>query len=100
MKNFYADDCLKSVGTTEEAINVVHSLCKLLALVGFCLTKWISNDRRVLEAIPVKERAKGVKNLNLDCSSLPVEQALGIHWSTDTDHFGIQIKSKQRELTR
>ena len=26
---------LKSVGTTEEAINIVHSLCKLLALVDF-----------------------------------------------------------------
>ena len=32
LNNFYADDCLKSVGTTEEAINIVHSLCKLLAL--------------------------------------------------------------------
>ena len=100
LKNFYADDCLKSVGTTEEAINIVHSLCKLLALVGFRLTKWISNDRRVLEAIPVEERAKGVRNLDLDRSSLPVERALGIHWSTDTDHFGIQIRSKQREFTR
>ena len=100
LKNFYADDCLKSVGTTEEAINIVHSLCKLLALMGFRLTKWISNDQQVLEAIPVEERAKGVKNLDLDCSSLPVERALGIHWNTDTDQFGIQIKSKQREFTR
>jgi len=96
LRNSYADDCLRSVGTTEEAINIVHSLCKLLALVGFRLTKWISNDRRVLEAIPVGERAKGVKNLDLDHSSLPVERALGIHWNTNTDQFGIQIKSKQR----
>ena len=45
LKNFYADDCLKSVGTTEEAINIVHSLCKLLALVGFRLTnKWNKLD--------------------------------------------------------
>ena len=100
LKNFYADDCLKSVGITEEAISIVHSLCKLLALVGFPLTKWISSDRRVLEAIPVEERAKGVKNLDLDRSSLPVERALGIHWNTDTDHFGIQIKSKLKEFTR
>ena len=85
LKKFYADNCLKSVGTTEEAINIVRSLCKLLALVGFRLTKWISNDRRVLEAIPEEERAKGVKNLDLDRSSLPVERVLGIHWNTDTD---------------
>ena len=53
-----------------------------------------------MEAIPLEERAKGVKNLDLDRSSLPVERALGIHWNTDTDQFGIQIKSKQREFTR
>ena len=79
LKTFYAHDCLKSVGTTEKAINIVHSLCKLLALVGFRLTKWSSNDRRVLEAIPKEERAKGVKNLDLDCGSPPVERVLGIH---------------------
>ena len=100
LKNFYADDCLKSVGTTEEAINIVHSLCKLLAFVGFRRTKWISNDRRVLQVITVEERAKGVNHLDLDGSSPPVERALGIHWSTDTDQFGIQIKSKQRDLIR
>ena len=44
LETIQADDCLKSVGTIEEAINIVHSLCKLLALVGFRLTKWISND--------------------------------------------------------
>ena len=47
LKNFYADDCLKSVGTTEEAINIVHSLCKLLALVGFRLM--LSMRRPTLE---------------------------------------------------
>ena len=80
LKNFYADDCLKAVGTTEGAINIVRSLCQLLALGGFRLTKWVSNDRKVLEAVPVEERAKGVKDLDLDCSSLPAERALGIHW--------------------
>ena len=25
LKNFYADDCLESVGTTEEAVNIVHN---------------------------------------------------------------------------
>ena len=41
-------------------INIVRSLCQLLALGGFQLTKWISNDRKVLETVPVEERAKGV----------------------------------------
>lgn len=44
-----------------------------------------TNDRRVLEAIPVEEIAKESRDLDLIHSSLPVERALGIHWNTDTD---------------
>ena len=56
------------------------------------MTKWISNDRRVSEAIPLEERAKELEILDLDRSSLSVERAIGVHWNTDTDQFGIQIK--------
>ena len=77
LKRFYADNCLKSVGTTEGAINVVHDLRKLLGLLGFRLTKWISNDRKVLKAVPVEERAKGVKNLDLHHSSPYLSRGLG-----------------------
>ena len=100
LKNFYADDCLKSAGSTEGVIDIVHGLCWLLALVGFRLTKWISNDRKILELVPSEERAKGVENLDLDNGSLPVERALGIHWDTETDQVGVQIKAKQKEFTR
>ena len=79
LKKFYADDCLKSVGTTHRAINIVQGLCKLLALAGFRLTKWISNDRKVLEEIPVQERAKEIMDLDVDHGSLLIERALGIH---------------------
>ena len=100
LKNFYADDCLKAVGTTKGAINIVRSLSQLLALGGFRLTKWVSNDWKVLEAVPVEERAKGFKDLDLDCSSLPAERALGLHWDTEFDQFSVQIKRKHREFTR
>lgn len=72
LENFYADDCLKAIGTTEGAINIVRSLCYLLALEGFRLTKRVSNGRRVLEAVPVEGRIKRAKALVLDRSSLPV----------------------------
>ena len=70
---------IKAVGTTEGSVNIVRSLSQLLALGEFRLSKWVSNDRKVLEAVPIEERAKGVKDLDLDCSSLPAERALGIH---------------------
>ena len=100
MENFYADDCLKAVDNEEEAVTLVKSLTKLLSLGGFRLTKWISNSRKVVESIPLDERAKGVKDLDLDRSPLPIERALGVHWNTDTDVLGIKIKPKEKSYTR
>ena len=64
-RTFYADDCLKSAATVPKAIDIVRELCQLLALRGFRLTKWTSNSREVLEAIPAAERAANVKNREL-----------------------------------
>ena len=82
MENFYADDCLKSVETVAQAKMLVSELCKLLSLGGFRLTKWISNNKEVIESVPLEERAKEVKSLDLASAVLPVERALGVEWDT------------------
>ena len=38
-RNFYVDDCLKSVEDNQQASRLVNQLCQLLAKGGFCLTK-------------------------------------------------------------
>lgn len=78
--NFYVDDCLVSVASEEEAMSLCQELSALCAEGGFKLTKWISNHLSVLAAIPQEERAKDVKDLNLDNDALPVERALGVQW--------------------
>ena len=55
---------------------MVKELSELLSRGGFRLTKWISNDRKVLENIPQSERAASVVDLALD--EIPVERTLGI----------------------
>ena len=40
-RNFYVDDCLKSVEDNQQASRLVNQLCQLLAKGGFRLTKWI-----------------------------------------------------------
>ena len=65
-KNFYVDDCLKSVPTVNEAINLARELTALLAKGGFHLTKWMSNNRDVLASIPQKERAASMVNLEFE----------------------------------
>lgn len=47
---------------------------------GFTLEKWISNSRVVLQAISEDQRAKDLKELDLDRDKLPVERALGLQW--------------------
>ena len=74
-RNFYVDDCLKSVATVPEASRLGNQLVQLLAKGGFHLTKWISNSREVLEEIPPGERAPSIANLDLE--DLPIDRALG-----------------------
>jgi len=97
-RNFYVDDCLKSVQTPHFAVRLVQELTELLKKGGFRLTKWVSNSREVVESIPEKERATSVKNL--DFEHLPIERALGIQWHVSSDTFGFKITIKDKPATR
>ena len=57
LENFYVDDCLKTVSSKAVAVQLRIDLCHLLSRGGFRLTKWLCNDKDVLETIPKFERA-------------------------------------------
>ena len=99
-RNFYVDDLLKSVKDADEAIKMQKQLADLLARGGFHLTKWVSNSRYVLDAIPENERSKELKNVNLEDDKLPTERALGLQWDVETDRFTFNISVKDRSSTR
>ena len=98
--NFYVDDCLKSVSSEEEALQMVQDLTAACAKGGFRLSKWMSNSRAVLASIPEENRSKATKELNLDKDNLPVERALGLHWCAETDMFMFKIALENRPCTR
>ena len=100
MTNFYVDDCLKSLPSATVAVKLVEDLHLLMLKGGFNLTKWISNNREVLESIPVEARAKDVKELDLDNDTLPTERALGVPWFVETDTFGFKVNIKEKPCTR
>ena len=77
-EDFYVDDFLKSKDSAQSAIDLISQTKKMCALGGFNLTKFVSNDRTVIESVPDKDRSKNIKNLNLELDSLPVERALGM----------------------
>lgn len=84
LKNFYVDDCLKSVKSVKEAVILVKDLQRLLDKGGFHISKWISNSRDVMNSIPVSERAKEVKTLDLDHDRIPDDLVIQWnHWYQD-----------------
>ncbi|XP_070549403.1 uncharacterized protein [Ptychodera flava] len=84
-RDFYVNDCLKSVEDAKKAIKLTQGLTAACKRGGFCLMKWVSYSREVLEAIPKEERAKEIKDLKLEYDCLPVERALAIYtsWSVE-----------------
>ena len=86
-RNVYVDDCLKSVKSSECAIEFVVQLRHLLSKGGFRLTKWLCNREEVLESIPESERAPSVLDLDLGHERLLVQRTLGLKWDMESDKF-------------
>ncbi|XP_070554734.1 uncharacterized protein [Ptychodera flava] len=57
-RDFYVDDCLKSVENAKKAIELMQDLTAACKKGGFRLTKWVSNSREVLETIPKKKELR------------------------------------------
>lgn len=97
-RNFYVDDCLKSVPSESEAIRLTADLRRLLERGGFNLTKWVSNSRKLIESVPESDRAGSFKDLH--DSQMPVERALGVRWDVEGDIFCFKIEVNDKPLTR
>ena len=97
-RNFYVDDCLKTVSTESRAIPFVGELRQLLSKSGFRLTKWISNSRNVNDSVPESERTSSAKDLLLD--QLPIERTLGVRLNVESDTLSFKIVVKDRPTAR
>ena len=98
--DFYVDDGLKSVPSVEEAINLIERTKTLCMKGGFNLHKFISNRKEVIEAIPMEQRTKEIKELDFTKDHLPLERALGVQWFVESDEFHFKVELKDRPLTR
>ena len=97
-KNFYVDDCLKSVESVDSAKKHATQLQNLLNLGGFHLTKWISNNPDVLDIFEEKDIAKSVRVF--DKYNCPVDSALGMQWDIKNDTLGYNVVVKDQPTTR
>ena len=92
---FYVDDFLHSVSTKTEAIRLIGEVRDLLLLGGFKLTKWLSNDKHVLVAVPDKATAA----VNIDLDGQKTENALGVNWNFGSDAFEFALDLKHKAIT-
>ena len=97
-RNFFVDDLLKSVQTIDQATALAVKLTAMLNKGGFHLTKFMSNQREVLSALPTQERADPTLNLELD--QLPVNRTLGLHWDAERDVFCFKTVSTDKPATK
>ncbi|PIK44569.1 hypothetical protein BSL78_18566 [Apostichopus japonicus] len=91
------DDLLASVDDPTVAIEVVERIRSILSKGGFRLTKWVSNDRAVLQSIPESERAPNLRN---SLETLPTERTLGVSWNAENDNFLFNVSLPDKPFTR
>ena len=66
--------------------------------VDFILTKFLSNNKRVLLSI-LEEDRRGVRDKD-SVGDLPLERALRVLWNIETNYFGFKVNLKQKPMTR
>lgn len=98
--NFYVDDGLISVENVGKAIKLVQEARNLCAKGKLRLHKFISNNQKVMESIPVSERASGVQDVELGSDELLVQTVLGIKRSVRSDIFSFNLSLEEKHATR
>ena len=98
-EDFYVDDGLKSLPIVEDAIKVIESSKSMCSAARLRLHKFASNRKEVLEALPVEDRAKDLKDLDLRTDALPIQRSLGTYCCMESDTLGFHIELKDKPLS-
>lgn len=100
MENFYVDDMCAGSNTSEDGLALYKNVRAMLAERRFNLTKWVSNDRELLEQIPIEQRAPSLAAVDLHESEIPGERSLGLLWDPERDVFRINVKTRVPVYTK
>ena len=84
----------------ESAVKLAGGLNELCRTGAFNMTKYKSNSSEVLRRIPVQDRGKSVKELDLDKDGLGSDRVRGLMWSMEDDSFFFQFRDRHKPVTR
>ena len=96
--DFYVDDMCTSVSNVDNAKELIEQVSKLLRSSGFRLTKFLSNNKQVLESVPPEDRASSV--VDLSNHELPMHKTLGVYWDASQDRFRVKVKMQKQPCSR
>lgn len=88
LRDFYVDNLLTGASTIKDAEIIQDQVIKLLALGGFELRQWASNDKLLLNNIPNKKEPNVIINFDDDTNI----KTLGIQWEPNRDIFIFKTK--------
>jgi len=86
LKSTYMDDSIDSVENDEEGVELYRKLKALWGIANMHARKWISNSPKVIEAIPIEERATEIV---INSGQDPIVKTLKISWNSTEDLFTV-----------
>ncbi|XP_030844124.1 uncharacterized protein LOC115925090 [Strongylocentrotus purpuratus] len=97
--DLYVVHGLISVPKSAEAVDLMTQTRVLCKEGKLHLHKIVSNSREVMQAVPMEERAKCVKELNLLHDELTIERAIDLQWCIESDSFNFRITFADKPCT-
>lgn len=64
------------MSTAAEAIDLLTRTKEMLATSNLRLHKFASNSKKVIDAFPNEDHAKGLKDLNLEVDPTPIQRSV------------------------
>lgn len=101
-ENFYVDDGVVSVASTQEAKQLITEAREICRSGNLRLHKFVSNEPDVLEDLPSSERAQNLTEVDLseDFSPEVTERTLGLQWKIGPDCFEFVTTDLRKPSTR
>ena len=97
---FYVNDRLASRAFAGELIQLVKNTQSMLATANLRLHKVVSNSVAVMEALPVGDRTRDMRDLNVRHDVLPTMRSLGVCWAPERDSFTFEVSVPQKPFRR
>ena len=94
------DDFLSSFHEISDALKVCVDVTNILQKGDSRLTKFISNNRSMLQALPTNSVSPKLTEINLAVNDILIERSVGILWNPEKDTFHVKYTLKSVLATK